>query len=435
MLSFSVARERGELSRNRLAAAALSGLALLVAGCGSDEGSGSGSTELTWFIFNEPSGAPQAVAERCSDESNGEYTIAFEYLPSDADGQREQLVRRLGAEDDSIDIMGMDVIWTGEFANAGWIVPVPDATEQATTQDTFDSVLETGTFEDDLYAVPIWSNTQLLWYRSDRVDQAPTTWDELIDEAERIGPEEGQIQVQANFYEGLTVWANTLIESAGTSILNEEGTAVVLEQGPTEEALAIMGRLSRSPVADPAITTSDEDTSRLSFQDGAAAFMVNYPFVFPSAEAEAPDVAKVMEAAKYPKVVEDEPSTPPLGGINLGVSAFSENQDLAWDAVECLVQPENQIEIASTGGLPPVSEAVYDSKEIDKVYPGYAQIIRQSIETAVPRPAQSPAYQDITQAIQRALHPTDKIDPADPTPVYDELRQSVEDAIAREGLL
>ena len=78
---------------------------------------------------------------------------------------------------------------------------------------------------------------------------------------------------------------------------------------------------------------------------------------------------------------------------------------------------------------------MYDSKEIDKVYPGYAQIIRQSIETAVPRPAQSPAYQDITQAIQRALHPTDKIDPEDPTPVYDELRQSVEDAIAREGLL
>jgi multiple sugar transport system substrate-binding protein len=415
--------------------AALCGLVLLAAGCGSDEGPGSGPTELTWFIFNEPSGAPQAVAERCSQESNGEFTIEFEYLPSDADSQREQLVRRLGAEDDSIDIMGMDVIWTGEFANAGWTVPVPDDTEQAVTQDVFNSVLETGTFEDELYAVPIWSNTQLLWYRTDRVDRPPATWDEMIDEAERIGPEEGQIQVQANFYEGLTVWVNALVESAGTTILNEEGTAVVLEQGPTEEALAIMGRLSRSPVADPAITTSDEDTSRLGFQAGSAAFMINYPFVFPSAEAEAPDVAKLMEAAKYPKVVDDQPSAPPLGGINLGVSAFSPNQDVAWDAVECLVQPQNQLEIASTGGLPPVSESVYDSKEIDKVYPGYAEVIRKSIDTAVPRPAQSPAYQDITQAIQRAVHPTDKIDPADPTPVYEELGEGVDQAIGREGLL
>ena len=54
---------------------------------------------------------------------NGKYTISFEFLPAEADAQREQLVRRLGAEDDSIDIIGMDVIWTAEFANAGWIEP------------------------------------------------------------------------------------------------------------------------------------------------------------------------------------------------------------------------------------------------------------------------------------------------------------------------
>lgn len=422
------------MSRNRLFVG-LCGLALLVAGCGSDEGSGSGPAELTWFIFNEPSGAPQAVAERCSEESNGRYTIEFEYLPSDADGQREQLVRRLGAEDDSIDIMGMDVIWTGEFANAGWLAPIPPEIEQATTQDVFDSVLDTATFEDQLVVVPIWSNTQLLWYRKDRVDQPPKTWDEMIEIGEELGPEEGQIQVQANFYEGLTVWVNSLIESAGTSILSEDGTEVVLEQEPTEQALAVMGLLSRSPVADPAITTSDEDTSRLSFEAGTAAFMTNYPFVLPSAETNAPDVAKQMEAAKYPTVVEGVPSAPPIGGINLGVSSFSPEQDVAWEAVECLVQPQNQLEIASTGGLPPVNEKVYDSKEIDKVYPGFADLIRTSIEDAVARPAQSPAYQDITQAIQRAVHPTDKIDPEDPTPVYEELREQVEEAIAREGLL
>ena len=49
------------------------------------------------------------------------YTVEPEFLPTDATQQREQLVRRLGAEDSSIDIIGMDVIWTGEFANAGWV--------------------------------------------------------------------------------------------------------------------------------------------------------------------------------------------------------------------------------------------------------------------------------------------------------------------------
>jgi multiple sugar transport system substrate-binding protein len=40
-------------------------------------------------------------------------------LPADADQQREQIVRRLAARDSDIDVIGMDVIWTGEFATAG----------------------------------------------------------------------------------------------------------------------------------------------------------------------------------------------------------------------------------------------------------------------------------------------------------------------------
>ena len=57
-------------------------------------------------------------------------------------------MRRLGAEDDSIDIIGMDVIWTAEFANAGFIEPWEGADEQAVTKDVFDSVVESASFED-----------------------------------------------------------------------------------------------------------------------------------------------------------------------------------------------------------------------------------------------------------------------------------------------
>ena len=196
-----------------------------------------------------------------------------------------------------------------------------------------------------------------------------------------------------------------------------------------------MGRLSASSAADPSLTTSDEDSNRLAFQGGSSAFMINYPFVYPSAEAEAPDIFKTMKAARYPRVDEKIPSAPPLGGINLGVSAFSQNKDLAFEAVECLVAPENQLEIAGASGLPPVREDLYDAKEIDEVYPGFAPLIRESIDAAVARPSVSPAYQDISLAIQRAIHATTEIDPEDPSTTYDDLRQKLEDAIAREGLL
>lgn len=417
--------------RSGIVALILALATIAVGGCGGSEGGGS---TLTWFIFPEPSGAPITVGDRCSKESDGRYTIEFEDLPLRADQQREQLVRRLGAEDDSIDIIGMDVIWTGEFANAGWIEEFTGKSKRVATENVFPSVIETAQFENRLYAAPIWTNTQLLWYRDDRVDKPPRTWDEMISMAEEIGPDKGRIQVQANRYEGLVVWTNQMIASAGTEILSGP-EAIELARAPSERALSIMGKLSNSPVADPSITTSDEDSGRLAFQSGSSAFMVNYPFVYPSAESEAPDVFKVMKAAKYPRVDRNRPSAPPIGGINLAVSAFSDNKELAFEAIECLVQPENQLEIASAGGLPPVREDLYDSKEIDKVYPGFAELVRASIETAVPRPSESPAYQDIALAIQRAVHPTTDIDPQDPAPTYEDLRDKLEQAINREGLL
>ncbi len=408
-------------------------LGLGVAACG-DDGSGNARATLTWFIFNEPSGAPQQIADTCSKQSNGEYEIKFEYLPSQADQQREQLVRRLGAKDSSLDLLGMDVVWTGEFANAGWLKPVPPQTAAAVSENVFGSVLQTARFKNQLYVVPIWSNTQFLWYRKDRSPTPPKTWDEMIDAAEKLGPDKGRIQVQANRYEGLVVLVNQLIESAGTSILAGP-KQLKLDEAPTEKALAVLGRLSRSPVAASNITTSTEDTARLGFESGNSTFMINYSFVYPSAKSNAPDIFKVMAAAKYPQVDPSKPAKPPIGGINIGVSAYSKHPTEAFHALECLVKPENQLKVAELGGLPPVRSDVYDQPEIEKAYPGFANVVRESIESAAPRPSESPAYQDLSLAIQRAVHPTTQIDPQNPKPAYDKLKDYVEKAIKREGLL
>ncbi|HEV2775594.1 MAG TPA: ABC transporter substrate-binding protein [Solirubrobacteraceae bacterium] len=409
-------------------------LACGLAACGGDDDAGGGPVTLNWFIFNEPSGGPQKAAERCAQQSGGRYRINFEFLPSQADAQREQLVRRLGAEDTSLDLLGLDVVWTGEFANAGWIAPVPADTERTVTENVFESVLQTARFEDKLYTVPIWSNTQLLWYRKDLVPNAPRTWDEMIEMAEKIGPAKGRIQVQGNRYEGLVVWTNQLIESAGTSVLAGP-KEVRLDKEPTEKALGILGRLSRSPIAAPNVTTSNEDSARLGFEAGNSAFQINYPFVYPSAKENAPKIFEQMGVAQYPAVDEGNPSKPPIGGINIGVSAYSKHQDLAFEATECLIKPENQLEIATLGGLPPVREDLYDRPEMDKVYPGFSDQIRDAINSAGPRPSESPAYQDLSLAIQRAVHPTTQIDPQNLDPAYDKLRDNVEKAVKREGLL
>jgi multiple sugar transport system substrate-binding protein len=406
------------------------GLALTLSACGGGD-SGSSAKTLNFFIFNEPGGGPQAAAKQCSEQSGGRYEIDFTLLPNTADQQREQLVRRLGAEDSSVDLIGLDVVWTGEFANAGWIAPVPDDVRGAVTENVFRSVQATAQFEDRLYAVPWWSNTQLLWYRKDKVDRPPETWDAMIDQAVE---QRTKIQVQAARYEGLVVWTNAMILSAGTPILRGPED-IALDEEATKRALAVMGRLAKSPAADTSIDISEEDPARMAFESGGSNFMINYPFVFPSAKENAPDIFKNMGAAKYPAVVEGQESRPPLGGINIGVSAYSKKKDLAFEAIKCLVSPENQKAIAKAGGLPPVREDLYDDPAIEEIYPGFARLIRESIADAGPRPSESPAYQDLSLAIQRGVHPTTEIDPENPQETYDQLRDLVEQAIKREGLL
>jgi multiple sugar transport system substrate-binding protein len=162
--------------------------------------------------------------------------------------------------------------------------------------------------------------------------------------------------------------------------------------------------------------------------------MVNYTFAFASAQANAPDVAKNMGFAEYPRVVENRPSRPPLGGFNLGVSAYSENSDLAFEAAACLSSPESQLTATELDGLPPSNQTLYKDKVVTKAYPGFAGLVRRSIDNAGPRPA-TPAYQDLSLAIQRSLHPPSSIDPNDVTSSYDTLRSDLEDAVKREGLL
>jgi trehalose/maltose transport system substrate-binding protein len=391
-----------------LAAAAV---AVICAGCG---GSGKGPVTLNWYVFPEPSGSFAAAAASCSKASGGKYNIAINFLSTSSDQQRVSLVRRLAANDSSIDILAMDVDWTAEFANAKWIRPVPASLAAQIRSADLPGPVQTATYQNRIWAVPINSNTELLWYRKDLLadihQPVPTTWTQMINDAIQLAKlgKPHYIEEQGAQYEGLTVWFNSLVDSAGGQIITADNKVVI--GPPAETAAAIMHRLATSPAADPSLNVAMEGSSDVAFDQGTAAFEINYPFVWASAQKTNPAVAKQMGYALFPEVVPGVAPHVSIGGYNLGVSAHSSHPALAFDAISCLTQQQNEITYAVKGGLAPVRGAVYTIPSFEKLYP-FHSLIESQLQTYGIRP-QTPSYADVTLAIQKALSPTSNISPS-----------------------
>ena len=410
--------------RAALLATAVCLTALALASCGGS-GSKNGRATINLWVFQEPSGSFTDAAKRCSDASGGRYQIKFNALSNDADQQRQSLVRRLAAKDSSIDIAGMDVVWTAEFAEAGWIKPWPAAEAAKVRQGTLPGPLKTATYKGRLWAAPANTNTQLLWYRKDLVSNPANTWSGLIAQASKL-PKANYIEIQGAQYEGVVVWFNSLVQSAGGTIV--AGNKVTLGP-PGLTAARIMKTLATSKAGDPSISAEKEDQNRIAFESGNAAFEVNYPFIYPSAKEGAPQIFKNLAWKPYPAVDAQHPAKAPIGGINWGVGAYTKHPAEAFAAAACLRNEQNQREAAIKGGLPPTLNSLYDDPSFKKVYP-FGDLIRRQVASGAIRP-QTPAYADVSLAIAKTVSPPSKINL---NGFVDDLRSKLSDALQSKGL-
>lgn len=412
-------------SRRRLRAVAgicaAAATASVLAACGAD----SGPPILYWYI-NPDNGGQATRAQECADQSNGAYRVDIQVLPSDATAQREQLVRRLAAKDSSIDVMSLDVVYTAEFANAGFLRPYT-ADEAATmTAGMLPAPIETGMWKDELFAVPIKSNAQLLWYKKSMVEAAgidPTsetfTWDDMQKAAVDAGK---RISIQGARYEGYMVWINALMLSGGGEILSDAEAgreATPSMAGPAgDKAASIVSTLANSSAAPADLTVAMEEQGRAVFQTDQGMFMLNWPYVLAAARSAveqgtlAQSVVDDIGWARYPRVDADKPSAPPLGGANMAIGAFSHHPDLAVQLAECATNLQHATQYMLDEGEPSPFAATYDDPKVREEYPN-ADLIRASIADGGPRPI-TPYYVDVAGSVINTWHPPNRVNQGTP---------------------
>jgi multiple sugar transport system substrate-binding protein len=235
----------------------------------------------------------------------------------------------------------------------------------------------------------------------------------MIAMAKKLPASDGLIQEQGQKYEGYVVWFNNLVSSAGGKIVNADGRPA-LDQTAVQAA-QIMKDVATSGRADPSLSTNQEDQGRLAFEAGHGAFMLNWPYVYAAARTDAANSAVTKKVfanlgwARWPAVDPGKPSRVSIGGANIGISNYGKHPDLATQAALCMTSRKWQDAEAITEGLPPVLNASYDDPKVRKAYP-FADLLRDQLKNAVTRP-ETPAYSDVTLAVQSSLHPPAGINP------------------------
>jgi multiple sugar transport system substrate-binding protein len=389
--------------------------AVIAAGCGSSSkssptGSGTGSSSgsssgnavtpamannpkgtVTWCIGKDTTGAFGQVIKLYNQAHPG-VTVKLLELPTSATQQRTQLVQRQQAKSSECDVLGMDVVWTAEFAAQGWLKDVTPAI-QARQNEFIPSTLATTKINGKYWAVPFNTNAGLLYYNTKKVHQAPTTWQQ----AYQMGKTDGGFGYQGQAYEGLTVDFLEMLYSAGGTVLSSDGKKATIDSPQAQQVLSLMQQGLKNGSVPQAVLTYIEEDSRNAFQTGKLSILRNWPYVYALAkQAHVP-----FKVEPLPTWAGGKPASV-LGGYNLGISSYSKNPGAALSFINFATAPSAQTKFFIKSSLPAVLTQVYHDPAVIKAQPFAPQLLK-AVQNGVPRPV-SPVYPQISEAIYKNVY-------------------------------
>jgi multiple sugar transport system substrate-binding protein len=383
---------------------------LLAAGCGASDSSRSASDgptvatsgPITLATGPDLTGYMHPLVDKWNASHPAEKVTLLE-LPDAADDQHAQMVTNLQAKSARYDVLNIDIVWTAEFADAGWIIPLDR--RQFPLDQFLKPVVDTALFAGKLYGVPWNSNAGLLYYRKDILDKAgkkpPKTWAQLRQLAKTVAPRYGLEGYAGQFlpYEGLTVNFAEAVQSAGGAILTNDGTKVAVNSPQARQGLDFLVRGFREGWIPKRSLNFKEEESRQEFQDKRLLFLRNWPYVYGLLSRADSKVKGKFGVTVLPG--EDGPGSSSLGGANLAVSAYSRHQKTAISFIKYLTSLQNERDVLTQGSFPPVWAQLYDDPALIKRFP-YLPVLKQSILAARPRPV-SPNYNQVSLAISNAV--------------------------------
>jgi multiple sugar transport system substrate-binding protein len=306
------------------------------------------------------------------------------------------------------DLVYMDVTWAPKFAAAGWL---RDLTEDFSTQDLAGfspQDMEGGKYNGRLYRVPVRSDTGVLYYRRDLLEAAglspPRTLEELVAIA-KILQQRGDVRWgylwQGRQYEGSTAMFVEIMQGFDGFWIDPQTLEVGLDQPEVIRAVDFLRSTIAEGVSPPGVTTYVEEDTRLIFQNGDAAFLRSWPYVFPLANQ--PDSAIRGKFGMMPMVGSETSSRRGscLGGWGLGIAKTSKHPQEALEAIRFLTGAVVQKPYILKTGYVPSQRSLFTDPEVVATYDHYPTL-KAIADQAILRPPIA-QYAQATDILQRYL--------------------------------
>jgi multiple sugar transport system substrate-binding protein len=406
-------------------------LLLLLTACGPGEP----STPTLTFSGSALGAEGEVLARQVErfEAANPGLRVKLQSAPDDATQRHQLYVQWLNARVGTPDILQLDIVWTPEFAAAGWLLPL-DRFAPA-RNDFFPAPLAADTWRGKLYALPWFVDVGMLYWRTDLLRAPPSSLAEMVAVARREmdrpgGPTYG-IVWQGARYEGLVTVFQEVLGGFGGRIL---GPGLKVEVGSPAGVSALSwlrDQVVRSRVAPPDALTWHEEETRFAFQNGHAVFLRNWPYAWALMNQPGSRVAGRFAVAPMPAAPGGAP-TAALGGAQLAVNAWSRRPEAAWRLIAWLTAPERMLERAEAAGQYPARRSVYADPRLGKALGAPPAEVLRIVESARARPA-TPIYSELSEILQIQLHRA-LAGQAGPAPALAEAARGMEEAIRRSGL-
>lgn len=278
-----------------------------------------------------------------------------------------------------------------EMVNAGVIRPVDDMIEDIGRDSFSANALADMSAEDSTYGVPYYSHAQVMWYRTDLLEDAgldiPQTWDEFYDAAVTLtkdGTYGAAFSCSPNDLLS-TRYLNFYVVSAGGSLLNDDLTANLTSQEAIDGINFWLKVYENcSPAETINYTVNDHATL---FYQGTTAFDFNSGFMISGVQSNTPEIADDISCAPLPRVnAYDEIYSAEVSHIPLVVWENSEHPEICEAFIEFLYDEDNYIEFIHSvpvGMLPALSDINENEDYLDdETIRQYSESL-DVIETAV----------------------------------------------------